>query len=300
MQIARISASLIVKNEESCLETCLKSLKGVDEIVICDTGSTDSTLEIAKRFTQRVYSGEEYLWRDDFAFSRNQSLSKCTGDWILIIDADEYLEPGGLEKLRRIIKRTKYDCVFFETICEADHTDIHKSIRAFRKSAGIFWKGRVHNYLTEVDGELSDIKLYYGCSEAHKLDPDRALRILTKVVEEESECKRERFYLAREYWYRQDYETAIKLYKNYLTKAVWGPEISEAWLMLAKCHWRLKNWDESRACALEAIAVNTQFKEAFIFMANMSGPKNSKRWLEMASTATNDDVLFIRTGGNIT
>ena len=84
-----LSACLIVRNESYCLARCLDSLVGVvDEIILVDTGSTDQTLEIARRYTDKIYHHD---WQDDFATARNQSLMHASGDWILIIDADEAL-----------------------------------------------------------------------------------------------------------------------------------------------------------------------------------------------------------------
>ena len=80
---------MIVKNEESCLAKALESVKDADEIIVCDTGSTDRTIEIAKQYTDKVYT--DYVWNDNFAEARNHAAKKCTGDYILIIDADEYL-----------------------------------------------------------------------------------------------------------------------------------------------------------------------------------------------------------------
>jgi glycosyltransferase involved in cell wall biosynthesis len=290
----KLSVSMIVKNESSCLDKCLNTVKEADEIVIVDTGSEDNTIEIAKKFTDKVYSGEEYLWRDDFAFSRNQSLSKCTGDWILIIDADEYLEEDGINKIRDLIKNVKKDAVYFKTIASNNDNIIHNSIRLFRNNKKIFWKGRVHNYLNTTDAEDSDIKLYYSYSEAHKKDPDRALRILSKVVKEEPNCVREKYYLAREYKYRKDWKLAIYYYDYYLETANWAPEMAEAWLQKAYCYSALGEIDKAKDCALQAIKINTDFKEAFILMNNLSGPKNQKKWLEMSKLCKNEDVLFIK------
>ena len=86
----KLSAALIVKNEKACLEKCLKSLKGFDEIVVLDTGSTDNTYIIARNLADRVYS--DYKWNDNFAEARNHVLGKVTGDWVLSIDADEEYE----------------------------------------------------------------------------------------------------------------------------------------------------------------------------------------------------------------
>ena len=85
----RISAALIVRNEEKFIAGCLDSIAGrVDEIVIVDTGSTDETLNIIKRYDVVLLYRE---WRDDFAWARNEGLAAATGDWILYIDADERL-----------------------------------------------------------------------------------------------------------------------------------------------------------------------------------------------------------------
>ena len=81
-----ISLCMIVKNEEEVLARCLDSLKGLmDEIIIVDTGSTDNTKEIARKYTDLVY---DFSWCDDFAAARNFSFSKATKDYIYAPDAD--------------------------------------------------------------------------------------------------------------------------------------------------------------------------------------------------------------------
>ena len=86
----RLSACLIVKDEEQYLDDCLSSLSGfADEIIIVDTGSTDRSLDIARAHGARVV---ESAWREDFSFARNLGLDKATGDWILYIDADEQFD----------------------------------------------------------------------------------------------------------------------------------------------------------------------------------------------------------------
>ncbi len=110
-----ISACMIVKNEQDCLDKCLRSIQGVDEIVILDTGSKDKTGDIARRYTDKYYP-DEYVWNDNFAEARNYAAKKCTGDWILIIDADETLEEEGIEKIRKAVKQTKKNSIQFKTI----------------------------------------------------------------------------------------------------------------------------------------------------------------------------------------
>ena len=85
-----ISLCMIVKNEESVLERCLDSLKGLmDEIIIVDTGSTDKTKEIALRYTDKVY---DFKWCDDFSAARNYASSFATCEYIYTADADEVLD----------------------------------------------------------------------------------------------------------------------------------------------------------------------------------------------------------------
>jgi len=89
-----LSIGMIVKNEEKVLRRCLESLKSItqqikSEIIIADTGSTDSTVEIAKEYTDNVFYFE---WINDFAAARNSTLEKAKGKWFLFIDADEYFD----------------------------------------------------------------------------------------------------------------------------------------------------------------------------------------------------------------
>ncbi|WP_392486349.1 glycosyltransferase [Haloimpatiens sp. FM7315] len=89
----KLSVAMIVKNEEKNIERTLLALKKIEnyislEIVIVDTGSYDNTVEIAKKYTDKVYS---HKWNNDFSSMRNLSIGYCKGEWILIVDADEVL-----------------------------------------------------------------------------------------------------------------------------------------------------------------------------------------------------------------
>jgi len=287
-----ISASMIVKNEEICLEKCLQSLQGLDEIVILDTGSTDKTGEIARKYTDKYFAGE-YKWNDNFAEARNLSISKCTSDWILTIDADEWLEEGGVEKIRAAISGENKNSVDFYVVSSNGKT-VHFQPRLYRNKKEIFWKGAIHNYLNITDGNKKDITITYGYSPAHKDDPDRALRILQKIVDENPDSVREVFYLAREYSYRKKWLKALVWLNVYVTRWTWAPELAEAYLLMAHCYWYSQKGEKAREACLQAIKINTNFEEAIRFMAVMSGPKNRKRWVEFAETATNEDVLFNR------
>ena len=91
-----VSVCMIVKNEESCLERCLKSLVPVaDEIIVVDTGSSDRTKEIAGKFTDKIY---DFAWTGSFSDARNYSFSLAGCDYIYCADADEELDEENIKK----------------------------------------------------------------------------------------------------------------------------------------------------------------------------------------------------------
>ena len=86
-----ISLAMIVKDEETTLAHSLESVKPlVDEMIVVDTGSKDRSIDIAKGFGARIH---HFKWCDDFAAARNESLKYCKGNWALILDADEAIDP---------------------------------------------------------------------------------------------------------------------------------------------------------------------------------------------------------------
>lgn len=97
----KISAVIIAKNEESKIEETLKSVSFADEIIVIDDESTDKTVTIAKKYTDKIYSHKSKGYVEAV---RNFALSKATGDWILLLDADETVPKSLAEKLQEIIK----------------------------------------------------------------------------------------------------------------------------------------------------------------------------------------------------
>ncbi|MBO8162015.1 MAG: glycosyltransferase family 2 protein [Thermosipho sp. (in: Bacteria)] len=92
----KISGCLIVKNEEKNITRCIESmLPVIDELIVVDTGSTDNTVAIAEKFNAKIY---HFTWIDDFSAARNYAISKATGDWIIFLDADEFLSEANLDK----------------------------------------------------------------------------------------------------------------------------------------------------------------------------------------------------------
>jgi len=107
----RVSLCMITKDEEEFLPRCLESVQGlVDEIVVVDTGSTDRTVDIAERYGATVF---HHPWEDDYSRHRNQSIAHASGEWILIMDADEAIAARDLDKIRQVIDSVAVDGFVF-------------------------------------------------------------------------------------------------------------------------------------------------------------------------------------------
>ena len=88
---------MIVKDEEDSLERCISSIAAaMNEIIIVDTGSRDRTKEIAASLGAKVY---DFTWCDDFAKARNYAFSKATKEYVMWLDADDYITMDNLENL---------------------------------------------------------------------------------------------------------------------------------------------------------------------------------------------------------
>jgi len=289
----KLSACLIVKNEKDHIRDVLNSLVGFDEIVVVDTGSIDNTVELAHSMGAQVFT--DYTWSDDFAEARNHALSKCTGDWILSIDADEVLDLNELQNIRTIIQNAKDDELTFSVKMTAKGTGaIHNLPRLFRNNGQVKWVGAGHETLSPIQTNRTNVVITYGSSTAHALDPDRMLRILGKQVNSENGTPRDLYYYAREWYYRADYEKAATLFKEYLMIATWIPEKADAALYLARCYFYTQRGNEAREACAEAIRLNPDFKEALLFMAELHFEPWKHKWERLASVATNEDVLFER------
>lgn len=189
----KISAAMIVKNEEGMLAECIESFReAVDEIVIVDTGSSDKTVEIAESYNVKLFHHE---WKNDFSEARNFSISKTTGDWILIIDADERLEREDIPLIRALKWDKDQNIISFAVYSSLPgnlgnaNFGKHFSPRLFRKKPEFYYYGIVHNVLNITENvAVTNIRLYHL---GYDLDQDkmkkkfeRSIKLLLKQVEE--------------------------------------------------------------------------------------------------------------------
>lgn len=198
-----LSIGMIVKNEERCLEKCLKALEPLRqaipcELVIADTGSTDKTKEIASRYADILF---DFKWVDDFSKARNAVMDKCSGEWFLTLDADEYLSSDTNELVTFLKSNTAKKMVLativirnhFGKNMDSTYSDFN-AIRMCRTNTKTRYVGAIHEHfdipttynevyiLTET---LFDHDGYALLSPEHKKQKEaRNMELLKKKLDE--------------------------------------------------------------------------------------------------------------------
>jgi len=104
-----LTAVLIVKNEAENLAACLDTLSFADEIVIVDSGSTDTTIEIAKKYTDKIFTNTDW---QGYGAQRQLAQSHATSDWIFMVDADERVTPELADEIQHAIKQDNQNNVY--------------------------------------------------------------------------------------------------------------------------------------------------------------------------------------------
>jgi glycosyltransferase involved in cell wall biosynthesis len=209
-----LSVCMIVKDAQGTLYRCLDRVKPIaDEIIVCDTGSTDHTIEIAREYTDQVH---EIPWEDDFSIARNRSIEKATGDWILWLDADEQLVGG--DQLTKYLRDNMYNGYVIRQHHHAVDADFKPDVpvRLFRNHLGIRFFGCVHEHPESAlnDGVkpaviLSDVHIVHDGYVTEAIRRKRFLRNLPMVMKDRKLNPTRRLglvFLARDYIHLARYE----------------------------------------------------------------------------------------------
>lgn len=220
----RLSQTMIVKNEEENMESALSWGKDIMlEQIVVDTGSTDRTVEIAKTLGAKV---EQFVWIDDFAAAKNYALERCKGDWIAILDADEYFSKEDAGKLLGIIEKADKEgyCAIETGWVNIDGKggviDRYTQIRIIRNIKGLRYKRRIHEILDFKPGqaaydaseELNIIHTGYIEEIAqNKNKRERNIKLLLKELEVNKNDPEILGYIADDYAF-SDHEKAIEFY----------------------------------------------------------------------------------------
>ncbi len=292
-----LSLCMIVKNEEDSLERCLQSVRDlVDEIIITDTGSTDKTVEIAEKFKASVF---HYRWNNNFAEARNFSLSKCSSDYILYLDADEELPEDSKAKIREILRsegQNAYRCIIKNVDDFSDKTNYGAYCRLFPNVKGIEFRGKVHEQiedsLIEAGIEIldSDIEIiHHGYNIDDEGKAKKAKRNLPLLLEEfeSSPSSYYAYQLGLTYSILEDYRQA----ENYFTYAYKSDSLAEDYKVFSLqflINFALKRKDYSTAKKLteEIFEFNITHPSIFYLAAKVYSVLNEyKQALMYCTTA---------------
>lgn len=226
-----LSLCMIVKNEEDNLSRCLDSVKDiVDEMIIVDTGSTDSTVDIIKSYGAKPYY---YEWNDNFSDARNYSLEQATCDWILIMDADDELERDDKQLLLELIRDLDAEAYFTHTLCyvgDKPGSDVimNLNVRVIKNNKDYRFTGAIHEQIgsnivqINKDAKIMTIPVrfhHYGYMDkdvAEKNKRERNIRIIEGCLSENPEDTFMLFSMGNEYYSMGDYNRALEYYtKSY-------------------------------------------------------------------------------------
>lgn len=261
----RLTLCMIVRDEAANLGRCLKSVQGLtDEIIVVDTGSVDDTKLIARAAGAHVY---DYMWTGDFSAARNFSLDKATGDWILVLDADDAVTDEDRQRIRPLMERADVDGFFFTTVSyvgdrPGENRLVSPNIRLFRNAPDHRYRGAIHEIVLGQPGKklgYADIKiLHYGYLNAEIKERDKIKRNLAILQAMPAANQLEpfnQFNLGTEYLRSGKYMKAVGAFKRALQRieaeAGWAPELYKK---LAFCYAKLRKYGAAFTALNKGIA----------------------------------------------
>lgn len=220
-----ISVCIITKNESENLERCLECIsRHPFDIVVVDTGSSDNSVDIAKKYTNNVHF---FKWCDDFSAARNYAASLAKSDTILMVDTDEFLENVDYEQLDRLAKsnvgkvgRVKRDNIFTRN---GENEKISEHISRLYDKRYFTYEGRIHEQIVRKDGEPYEIYHlpasfahtgYDGSTEAVNAKADRNIKLLLKEYEINPHDPYILYQLGKSYYMKQDFSNAEKYFEE--------------------------------------------------------------------------------------
>lgn len=282
------------------LERCLTSVSGVvDEIVIVDTGSTDSTEGIAKKFTDKIVHTP---WQNDFAQARNAGLELAIGKWILFLDADEQLDPESRDELRMWATHDEYEGFFliFHNHSDDGMSDtINPILRMFKNNVNYRFKGRIHEQIAgtitsfnpNARFHTTNVKIHhYGyqseiVSSRDKLN--RNMTLLKMVLDETPNDAFVLYNLGIEYLRNQDVQAAFEAFQK--ARVLANPAISYSHLLYkyeSYCLTSLGRVDDALALLAKGKSIYPQYTDFYhlegIWLASQGRLEEAKQSLLQA------------------
>ena len=231
----KISQCMIVKNEERNIIRALEWAKPfVYEQIVVDTGSTDRTVELAEQIGATVYPFE---WINDFSAARNFSMDQGTGDWLLVLDADEYMTPEDASIMVDYLNRLQsnpeqlagcsvVNCKLINVDDNNKATSVYDAMRLVKSDSAVRYTGSIHERLDVEPGKViwtDEFKIIHtGYSESAIIESnkiERNIEMLRKAIALSEDNLALKVYLADSLKHREDKESKAEA-EQYFTEAI--------------------------------------------------------------------------------
>lgn len=275
-----IAAVIIAKDEERSIKRCIESLTAaVDEIILIDTGSTDRTIQIAKDCGADIY---QYMWDDDFSKARNSALPHVHSQWVIWVDADEWLDPEHQDAPRvaaglfsTLTSPIALRIVQVNQLPDRLEANYDMS-RMHPMGHGIHWRGRIHEQLDIADGSNQqpgklprsavNIRLLHDGYNSLAIDRtaklERNLKLLQKEVDDNPEDIASWGFLGRELLALGRLDESIESLKRaeeLAPRHTWYGRLPEVRTHLIAALQMQGNIDEAHQVAIRGTQQNPEF-----------------------------------------
>ncbi len=287
----RISLCMIMRDEEEHLARCLASVQGVvDEIVIVNTGSVNRSIEIAESFGATILHEE---WHGDFAAPRNTGIDAATGEWILVLDADEELIDGA--RLRDLLHDEDIEgyCLREVNFIGEElgvESVVNSAFRLFRNRPAYRYTGALHeqimgkvNPVGGVCTRFVGIEIHhYGYLEPTNRAKEKTDRNMTIVLEEVARKPRDSFTLFNagvEYQRIADYETALSYFRKSFAELASLKAYYASLLLrnIVSALHSLERWDEALGVLSDALQAYPDFTDLYYLQGQIHTSRREYR-----------------------
>lgn len=297
----RISVAMMVKDEEEFLGDALQSTCGwADEVIVVDTGSSDTTVKIAEAFGAVV---SHFAWCDDFSAARNETLRRATGDWIIVLDADERLAGPAPKALRERLRSLPTGYPFHVLMIDVVNTSLDGQVLSTLSSARVIpndrrlgYTARVHNVFGSLDAKYPEIRgipfdglhlLHLGYDPEvyrRRKKAERSLPLIEAAVSDDPANLLHRYYLGREYYSLGRFDEAIGVLEETIERLTTAESIEQDVLLDAYWHLiealRRAKAPLERTLAIAMPAVERFERSADLWYATACALIDAERWSE--------------------
>ena len=239
----KLSVAMIIKNEELTLDRILSQCSQfADEIIIVDTGSKDCSIDIAKKYTDKVYT---FPWQDDFALARNFSFSKATMDFVMWLDADDTIDYNNIKQLQELKKTPNPADVYMLKYQIGDNFVFYRE-RILKRKNNYLWSGAVHEVITP-SGDIKHLDITIKHDKLKAGNPKRNLNIYRKLLKNGIHLNpREQHYYARELYYNGYFKKCITEFKKHIKSCdPYPPNTLGSYIMMSDAYTHEKDYNNA-------------------------------------------------------